>query len=141
VAEEYLRFDEKKLIAYFQKDGYSKLSGIKLTDIGKGWAKTRMEIKQDHLNSVDTVQGGAIFTLADYAFAAASNSYGTIAMGIDVHISFFKAVREGMLYAEAKELSMHPKLATYEVDVTDDTGDRVARFHGTVYRKEKPLNF
>jgi len=58
---------------------------------------------------------------------------------IYANISYDKAVSEGTLYAEAKEESLNPKLATYQVRVTDQTGDLVAGFQGTVYRKKETL--
>jgi len=69
----------------------------------------------------NVVHGGAIFTLADLAFAAASNSHGTVAVAINASIWFVTAAREGTLYAEAKEVSRNPKLATYSIQVTDDS--------------------
>ena len=60
-------------------------------------------------------------------------------MGINVSISYLKAIREGVLYAEAKEVSKNPKLATYQVQVTDAGGDIVAMFQGMVYRKREAI--
>ncbi|WP_332309205.1 PaaI family thioesterase [Methanosarcina lacustris] len=87
------------------------------------------------------MQGGALFTLADLAFAAASNAYGTAAVGINANISFVKAGTKGTLTAEAKENSINPKIATYTVNITDDEGDLVAIFQGMVYRKKFSLDF
>ena len=98
-----------------------------------------MEVKKHHLNGVNTVHGAAIFTLADLVFAVASNSHGTIAMGINVSISYLKALKDGVLYAEAMEVSKNPKLATYQVQVTDDVGNLVAIFQGMVYRKKEEI--
>jgi acyl-CoA thioesterase len=98
-----------------------------------------MTLHEHHLNGYNTVQGGAIFTLADFAFAAASNSHGTVAVGINVSISFLKAGTTGTLWAEARELSKNPKLATYTVEVRDDAGDLVAVFQGMVYRKNEAI--
>jgi acyl-CoA thioesterase len=126
--------------ALLSKDYYAKHSHIKLEDAGKGTARATMVIQQQHLNGVGTVQGGAIFTLADTAFAAASNSHGTVAVAINANISFIKAVASGTLTAWAREMSINPKIATYLVEVTDDSGDLVASFQGMVYRKRTPLN-
>ena len=98
-----------------------------------------MVINDSHLNGVNVVHGGAIFTLADLAFAAASNSHGTVAVAINASIWFVTAAREGTLYAEAKEVSRNPKLATYSIQVTDDSGDIVAHFEGMVYRKKDQI--
>lgn len=124
---------------YFKKDNYAELTGIKLLEISEGRARAMLEINEKHLNSAGTVQGGAIFTLADFAFAAASNSHGTVAVAINSSISFFKAVSAGILYADAREISIHPKLASYVIDVTNEENELIATFQGMVYRKRDKL--
>lgn len=125
---------------YFMKnDKFAEYVGIELVEVTKGKAKAKMEIKNHHLNSIKTVHGGAVFALADLVFAVASNSHGTIAMGINVSISYLKAVKEGVIFAEANEVSINPKLATYNVQVTDGSDDLVAVFQGMVYRKKDSL--
>src|SRR5512138_2704367 len=110
---------------YMRGDGYARLSGIELLDVEVGAARARMALRPEHLNGLGTVMGGAIFTLADFAFAAASNSHGTVAVAIDVNITFMKAAQAGTLWAEAREISRNPKLGTYTVEVKDDRGDLV----------------
>jgi acyl-CoA thioesterase len=88
---------------------------------------------------VNVVHGGAIFTLADLAFAAASNSHGTVAVAINASIWFVKAGTQGTLFAEAREVSRNPKLATYSITITDDAGEIVALFEGMVYRKKDQI--
>lgn len=125
--------------AFFRRDRFAEHVGVELLEVSQGRAKARLAINEQHLNSVGTAHGGAIFALADLAFAVASNSHGTIAMGINVSISYIKAVKEGVLIAEAREVSLSPRLATYAVQVTDQGGDIVATFQGMVYRKKNPL--
>lgn len=124
---------------FFKKDMFAQHCGIELTKVSEGYAETKMDITHKHLNGVGTVQGGAIFTLADLAFAAASNSHGFVAVAINVNISFIKALNKGSLYALAQETSINPKLATYDVKVTDDEGHQIALFQGMVYRKKTKL--
>ncbi|RKZ68137.1 MAG: phenylacetic acid degradation protein [Gammaproteobacteria bacterium] len=125
---------------FFSKhDLFARHNNIELIDIKPGYSKTRMQILPHHFNAAKTVHGGAIFTLADFAFAVASNSHGTLAMGINTNMSFVKAATAGMLYAEAKELSCNHKLATYKVSITDDEDDLVAIFQGMVYRKKEKI--
>ncbi len=122
--------------ALLNKDRFARHNGIKLTEVSAGAAKAVMTIRDEHLNGVGSVHGGAIFTLADFVFAAASNSHGTIAVGINANISYVKAAVSGTLTAEGRETSINPRLATYTVQVTDDSGDLVASFQGMVYRKK-----
>lgn len=124
---------------FSEKDLFARHAGIDLLEVEPGTAKARMVIQPYHYNGARTVHGGAIFTLADFAFAVASNSHGTLSMGINTSVSFVKAAVTGTLHAEARELSKNRKLATYSVMITDDAGDVVAIFQGTVYRKDLPI--
>jgi len=124
---------------FFKNDRFAEHVGIELLEVSEGRAKAKMEIKEHHLNGIDIAHGGAIFSLADLVFAVASNSHKTIALGINASISYLKAAASGTLIAEAKEVSLNPKLATYEVRVTDETDDIIAIFLGTVYRKKDKI--
>ncbi len=124
---------------FFKNDRFAQHSGIELLEIAPGRAKARMTITDAHLNGVNVVHGGAIFTLADLAFAAASNSHGTVAVAINASIWFVKAGTQGTLFAEAKEVSRNPKLATYSITITDDAREIVALFEGMVYRKKDQI--
>jgi acyl-CoA thioesterase len=124
---------------FIQQDLYARYLGVEVCRWREGYAKAKLKLNRNHLNSVNTVHGGVIFSLADSAFSVASNSHGSVAVAIQVCISYFKAVSSGTLYAEAKEVSRNPKLATYLIEVTDDTGSLLGLFQGTVYRKSARL--
>lgn len=124
---------------FFKNDRFAEHNGIELLEIAEGRAKAKMVVEDRHLNGVDVVHGGAIFTLADLAFAAASNSHGTVAVAINASIWFIRAGRKGTLFAEAREVSRNPKLATYSIKVTDDAGEIIATFEGMVYRKKDQI--
>jgi acyl-CoA thioesterase len=121
------------------RDRYAKHSGIELVSVSPGQAVAQMLIQAHHLNALGSVQGGAIFTLADFAFAAASNAHGKAAVAINVSITYMKAASSGTLRAEARELSVNPKLGSYTVNVTDEHDNLIAVFQGLVYRKEQTL--
>jgi len=135
----------KEIKEFFSaEDLFARHTGVELLEVGPGWAKAGMKIEPYHFNGAKTVHGGAIFTLADFAFAVASNSRGTLAMGINASVSFVKTAVSGTLYAEAREQAMNHKLASYSVRITDDANDVVAIFQGMVYRKKEsivPMNF
>lgn len=127
------------LTKFVDNDQYAKHLGIEMLEYGKGRAKARMELRDHHLNSAGMLHGGAIFSLADAVFSAASNSHGTLAVAINVSISFFKAVNSGILTATAEEASFNPRLATYLITVNDKDDNKIALFQGTVYRKKESL--
>jgi len=124
---------------FFERDRFAAEAGIALTEVSPGLARTRVELRPGHLNGVGIAQGGLLFTLADLAFAAACNSHGTVAVAVDVSISFVKAVSRGVLVAEAREEAKTARVSTCLVRVTDEAGDLVALFKGTAYRKKETL--
>ena len=63
---------------FFKNDLIAENTGVVLLEIRKGYSKAKLEIKPEHLNAGARTQGGAIFTLADLALAAAANSHGTL---------------------------------------------------------------
>lgn len=129
----------EKIKKFFKKDKFAEYVGIDLLEIEKGKAKTRMKINENHLNGIGTVHGGALFTLADFTFAVAANSYGNITVAINANISFMKAAKSGYLFAEAREISRNPKISTYTIDITDDEGDLLAIFQGLAYTKREKI--
>jgi acyl-CoA thioesterase len=126
-----------EVLQYFDRDAFAKHAGIELIEFGPGWAKCKMKITDAHLNGLGRVHGGAIFTLADFAFAVASNSHGTVAVAIQAGISFVKAAGMTTLFVDVREESLNPKLGSYSGRVTDEAGDTVALFSGMVYRKKE----
>ncbi len=124
---------------YFKNDKLAEHLGMEIAEVSPGHAVIRMPIQECHMNSLRMVHGGAIFSIADFAFAVASNSHGTAAVAINANILFMKAARGGVLTATARELSCNPKIATYSIDVTDDSGTLIAVFQGMVYRKKDPI--
>ena len=129
----------EKIKQFFKKDKFAEYAGIELLEVKEGWARSKMEITKNHLNGIGTVHGGAIFTLADFTFAVAANSCGTVTVAINASISFMKAAKSGTLFAEAEEISVNPKLGTYTITVTDDAGELIAIFQGMAYRKRDKI--
>ena len=131
----------QEVLGFFsENDHFARHCGMELLEVKPGWAKAKMEILPHHMNGAKTVHGGAIFTLADFTFAAAANSQGRLALAINTSISFLKPTYGGtILYAEAEELSADRRLGYYQVKITDKKQQLVAQFQGTAYRKKEPL--
>lgn len=132
---------EKNIFKFFEKDRFASYIGIKLTKAEPGYATACLNISEKHLNGLDVVQGGAIFTLADFAFAAAINSGGTATVGINSSITYFKAPKGNMITAVARQTSSEKKICGCDVEVLDEDGTLVAKFSGTGYRLNKTLDF
>lgn len=123
--------------ALVRRDRFAARQGIRLVELREGYARATMRLGPDHLNGVGTAQGGAIFTLADLAFAACCNSHGTVAVALDVAITFARAAVTGRLTAEAREIARSRRVSVCDVRVTDAAGALVASFKGTAFRKDE----
>ena len=133
-----MNLDETK--QRIQKDRFAHYLGIELLELDAGRSKVTMTLSEDMVNFCGIPHGGAIFSLADVAFAAAANSYGQVAVALNVSINFLAAVPIGtQLYAEASEESLGHRTAVYRLAVTTEEGTLVALCHGTVYRKSQSL--
>ena len=115
------------------RDRFVAAMGIELIEIGPGHSRLACQVGEQHVNFNGTCHGGVIFTLADTAFGLTANSDGSVAIGIDTHLTFARPVRAGdRIMAEAREVTRTRSLATYRVDVTRGDGQQVAAFTGTV---------
>jgi acyl-CoA thioesterase len=131
--------DLEAIRKHFETDRFAATSGMRIVEQGHGYARTELAVEQRHLNSVGTVQGGAIFTLADLAFAMACNSAGHVAVAVNTNLSFLRPTRSGTLCAEATEVSRSRRISTCTVRVTNDAGELVALFQGTAFIKDEPF--
>lgn len=132
--------DKEAIRRLFRKDTFAQYVGIELVDISPGSATATLTIKRHHLNGVDTIQGGALYTLADFTLAAAANTHGNVALVINGDIAFLRPVLSGTLTAHAEEVGRSRRLATYRVSITDEAGQTVAVVQGTTYRKKDKVS-
>ncbi|WP_422359281.1 hydroxyphenylacetyl-CoA thioesterase PaaI [Reichenbachiella sp.] len=123
----------------FANDNFSQWLGITVEKVEQGFARIGMIVKSDMLNGFGIAHGGITYSLADSAFAFASNSQGKHAVSIETSISHTKAVKEGdKLTATAKEDNLANRLGIYSITVTNQENEVVALFKGTVFRKDTP---
>jgi len=121
------------LMNFFKKDRFAYNNGIRLIKVEPGFAIAQMTVTENHLNAANIVQGGAIFTLADFAFAAAANSNGFVTLGTSANISYFKPPKGNVLTAKASKISSGKRICFYNVDIFDENEDIVAKFTATGY--------
>ena len=128
--------DIQELKEFFLHDEFARQNGIEIVEIAEGYARTQVRIEPRHLNAGGYVQGGVLFTLADLAFAAATNSHGTLTVTSTANITFVHGATGGLISAQAQELVNHHHLPFCEVRVIDDAGNLLAIFTASGYRKE-----
>lgn len=126
---------------YFDNDRFAKAAGIELIECRPGYAKTQVNVSNNSLNGANVVHGGLLFTLADFAVAVAANTYGKISLTINSDISYFAASSDGVITAEATEISRSNKLATYDVNIINDKNTLLAKARMSVYITPKEIEF
>ena len=119
-----------------EKDRFGRMVGIEIAEARPGYARVTLKVEDKHLNAVDITHGAAIFSLADLAFAIASNSHEKVAVALNMTINFLKATREGsLLTATAMEDNLTNRTGLYRIEVKDETDEIVAVAQGLAYRK------
>jgi len=125
-----------------EKEPFAKKFGLKLVDIDEGYSRVEMEFTSDMENLFGMAHGGALFALIDEAFETASNSHGTLAVALNMNITYLSSPSPGSrLIAEAKECHRTQKTALYDIRVVDEEDHLMASCQALVYRKGSPLPF
>ncbi len=128
----FTRNRKKAFIDFFQNDRFAKVNNMILEDLEYGWARASMQVGSNHLNAADMVMGGALFTLCDFAFAAASNSYGSLAVGTQMDFHLIKSPKTERIVVEAVEINRGRTLGIYEMSLRDGDGQLCSKMTGTV---------
>ena len=120
--------------SYFSDDRFATENGITLDELDDVHAVTSLVLAARHRNAYGGVMGGAIFTLADFAFAALTNDRESVVVAQQVSINFLSAAKGGRLVATARYRKDGRNSCVVNVDVVDDTGRDVAQFVGTGFK-------
>lgn len=128
------------LVEMSEREPFARLLDIKVIKIVPGYAKVEAKVNEKMLNIHGITHGGALFGLVDEAFELASNSHGTVAVALNMNITFFAPTEFGdNLTAEAKEIYRTNRTATYQINVKKDDERLIAACQALVYRKRDPL--
>lgn len=130
---------EQKVREILAKDQFVSYIGVTLEEVGDGTATARLKLQPYHLNGAGLIQGGAVFTLADFTMAAVANSTGRIAVTSSAQISYLKPANGEFLIARGKMVAESRSLGTIEVNVYNDKEELVARLNGTAFRTKQEL--
>lgn len=112
---------------FFIKDRYAMVTtGLDILEVGPKYAKCILNIEERHFNVAGTVMGGAIFTLADFTFAVASNFRQGHAVSLNSSINFFRPGTGKYLTAESEIVKDGKTIINYNINVKDDQDRLVA---------------
>lgn len=122
---------ERSSAAMWKDDHTSHAFGMEIEAVGPGTATLSMVVRKDHLNGHGSCHGGAIFTLADSAFAFACNSHNKVTVAQHCSVTFLAPGREGdRLTAVAREVTIAGRSGVYDVSVARQDGVTIAEFRG-----------
>lgn len=129
-----------QLREFFSRDRYAtETTGIEILEAGDGYAKVGLEVRDGHMNAGDRVMGAVYYTMADFAFAVASNpdaGDAPITFTLSSQINFLTAAKGRYLTAEAKAVRKGRKTSFYAAEIRDELGTLIATVSSNGYRMD-----
>ncbi len=119
---------------FFKNDRFATNAGMQIDEYGDDYAVCSVVLTDDHKNAYGGVMGGAIFTLADLAFAVTANNIHSLSVASQVSINYLSAPKGSKLIANAKCIKDGKTTSVITVSISDDTGRDVALFTGTAFK-------
>ena len=124
------------------REPYALRMGIRCLEVAPGYCRVEMTPSRDMTNLFGMIHGGALFSLIDEAFQVACNSHGVTAFALNLSVTYVRAAAAGeRLVAEAREVALTRRTATYHIQVTRDGGEVVAAAQALAYRRGGPPPF
>lgn len=126
-----------------KKEPFARALNIELTKLEKGHSVVQMTYEPEKMNNIyDRAHGGALYALIDEAFETAGQTDGTVAVALNVNVTYVSSPRPGLqLRAEANRVSRTRKTASYDIKVTDENGNLIALCQALAFDTGKPIPF
>ena len=126
-----------------KRETFAQALNMELIELDDGYSVVEMVYTPENMNNMyDRAHGGAIFGLMDEAFEAASQTKGTIAVALNVNITYVTSPQPGSrLRAEARRVSETKKTESFDIKITDQDGNMIATCQALVYQTGKPIPF
>jgi len=133
---------KQAIMKQVEREPFAQKFELRLTALEEGYSRVEMVFRPDMENIFGTAHGGALFAVIDEAFETASNSHGTMAVALNMNVTYISSPSPGSkLIAEAREFSRTAKTASYDIKVFDAENNLIASCQALVYRKGQPLPF
>ena len=127
-----MHIDLEHIRAHYKNDRFATENGMVIDSVTEDCVVCSMELSEKHKNAVGGIQGGAIFTLADLAFAVHCNLAMVcgedigVTVGQSCNVSFLKSTRGSRLMTKSTCLSKGRSVSVYRICVEDDLGVQIA---------------
>lgn len=125
------------------QEPFARSMGIELRNLEDGYSLVEMVYDPSRQNNIyGRAHGGAVFGLIDEAFETAGQTDGTVAVAMNVNVTYIASPEPGdRLHAEARRVAQTKKTANYDIKVTDSSGRLIAVCQALAYRTGKPIPF
>lgn len=118
------------------KDPLATFLGIVIEEVRHGYARCSLCVKPEYLNAVSRAHGVTVCAVADQAFAVACNSMGTMAIAVNLSISYIAGAAEGeKIIAEATPINVGRKVSIWKIEVRGEDTRLIASCEGIAYHK------
>ncbi|CAB5099623.1 hypothetical protein D3OALGA1CA_1336 [Olavius algarvensis associated proteobacterium Delta 3] len=126
-----------------EKEPFARAMKIELVALDLGYSAVEMDYEPSSMaNIYARAHGGAIFALIDEAFETAGQTDGTIAVALNVNVTYVSSPDDGTrLRAEARLVSQTKRTASYDIRVTNSAGTLIATCQALAYRTGKRIPF
>jgi acyl-CoA thioesterase len=126
-----------------EKEPFAKSMKMKLVELELGYSMVEMTYEPEFMDNIyDRAHGGALFGLIDEAFETACQTYGTIAVALNVNVTYLASPEPGtQLQAVARQIKQTKKTDSYDIKVTDKKGNLIATSAALAARTGKPIPF
>ena len=126
-----------------KQEPFAVAMGINIKELDAGYSLVEMLYDPEKMNNIYArAHGGAIFALIDEAFETSSQTDGTIAVALNVNVTYVSSPNPGVrLSGEAKRVSRTKRTASYDIKITDADGQLIATCNALAYRTGKPIPF
>lgn len=112
---------------YFKNDRYAvEVTGVKIESVNENYAKCSLKIENKHFNAANQIMGGAIFTLADYTFAVATNTPEQHIVTSSSQIIYLGTAKGDTLFAESQIIKFGKNLCTFQINISDNLNNKIA---------------
>lgn len=132
--------DLKKFAESFMaKNAFARFLGMEVTDVGEGYAKGEILMKEEFSNYSNTLHGAVYFALADTLAGIASKTYGNSSVTLEGKMNFIKAVKSGKIIGEVHKITHGRTVSVYEAKVYDEENNIVATASYTFYMLNRQI--
>lgn len=125
------------------REPFARTFGIELLLLDDGFSRVEMTYDPARQSNIyDRAHGGAMFGLIDEAFETAAQTDGTVAVAMNVNVTYITSPEPGArLWAEARRMAQTKRTATYDIRVGDANGQLIAVCQALAFRTGKPIPF